>query len=126
MTDETTLRYTKDHEWMRVDGETITVGITAHAAEQLGDIVYVDLPEVGSVTTAGEVCGEIESTKSVGELFAPVSGTVSAVNDALEDDPAIVNSAPFDAGWLVNITDGSLDDVETLSYAEYTAFLAES
>lgn len=87
MTDQTALQYTADHEWLLVEGDTVTVGITDHAAEQLGDVVFVELPAVGTATTAGAQIGEIESTKSVGELFAPIEGEVIAVNDAVVDAP---------------------------------------
>lgn len=123
MADEQQLRYTKEHEWLLETDGVIRIGITGHAVHELGDIVYVDLPDVGDEATAGEVIVEIESTKSVGEVFAPVSGEVRAVNDALDDDPALINAEPFDAGWVVEIA-GSLDGVETLSYAEYQAEIA--
>ena len=103
MTDQTTLQYTKDHEWLLVEGDVVTVGITDYAADQLGDVVFVELPAVGTTATAGEQLGEIESTKSVGELFAPIEGEVVAVNDAVVDAPATVNQAPFGAGWLVKL-----------------------
>ncbi len=104
MTDLAGLKYTEEHEWIALEGETATVGITDYAADKLGDVVYVDLPAVGSSVVAGEVCGEIESTKSVGELYAPLSGEVVEINDAVVDDPALVNGSPFGDGWLVKIT----------------------
>ena len=88
MADKTTLQYTAEHEWVLVDGDTATVGITAYAAEKLGDVVFVDLPAVGTEVEGGAVVGEIESTKSVGELFAPVDGTVAEINDAVVDAPS--------------------------------------
>jgi glycine cleavage system H protein len=103
MVDENALQYTAEHEWVLVDGSTATIGITAYAAEKLGDIVFVDLPKVGSTVTEGTVVGEIESTKSVGELFAPVNGTVIAANDAVVASPEIVNSDPFGEGWLIRV-----------------------
>lgn len=115
MTDLNALRYTEEHEWIAVDGTTATIGITDFAAEKLGDVVFVELPEAGTAVTAGAVVGEIESTKSVGELYAPLDGTVLEVNDAVVDDPSLVNSGPFEAGWLVKIeiaegaADGLLD-----------------
>lgn len=96
------LRYTAEHEWV-TDGETVTVGITAVAAEALGDIVFLELPEVGATVSAGAVCGEIESTKSVSELYSPATGTVVAVNDDAVADPAVVNSDPYGAGWLIKV-----------------------
>ncbi|GAB3602298.1 glycine cleavage system protein GcvH [Microbacterium aureliae] len=104
MTDLDSLKYTAEHEWVALDGDTATVGITDYAAEKLGDVVYVELPAAGSAVTAGEVCGEIESTKSVGELYAPLTGDVAEANDAVVDDPSLVNADPFGAGWLVKIT----------------------
>ena len=95
-------RYSEEHEW--VDSESpATIGVSAIAADALGEVVYIDLPEVGQALTAGEVCGEIESTKSVSELYSPVTGTVVEVNDAAVDDPAIVNSDPYGAAWLFRV-----------------------
>ncbi len=98
------LHYTAEHEWVRRSGEdTVRVGITDFAQSALGDVVFVQLPEVGSQVTAGESFGEVESTKSVSDLFAPVSGTVSAVNGELDGSPQLVNSDPYGAGWLVDV-----------------------
>ncbi|WP_029291193.1 glycine cleavage system protein GcvH [Cellulomonas sp. HZM] len=96
------LHYTVEHEWLE-DGSPSTVGITSVAADALGDIVYLELPAVGEQVTAGTVIGEIESTKSVSELFSPVTGTVAEVNQAAIDDPSLVNSDPFAAGWLLKV-----------------------
>jgi len=96
------LKYTVEHEWLD-DASPATVGITSVAADALGDIVYLELPAVGEALTAGAVIGEIESTKSVSELFSPVSGTVAEVNQAAIDDPSLVNSDPFGAGWLLKV-----------------------
>ena len=104
MTDLASLKYTAEHEWVALDGETATVGITSYAADKLGDVVFVELPAVGSTVTAATVVGEIESTKSVGELYAPLTGEVVEVNDAVVDDPSLVNADPFGAGWLVKLT----------------------
>jgi glycine cleavage system H protein len=123
MADKTELQYTSDHEWVLVDGTTATVGITAYAADKLGDVVFVELPDVGSTVASGTVVGEIESTKSVGELFAPVDGTVLEANEAVVDAPELVNSDPFGEGWLIKVTFESLP--ELLSYDEYTALVAE-
>jgi glycine cleavage system H protein len=123
MTDATALKYTAEHEWVLVDGDTATVGITAYAAEKLGDVVFVELPAVGSDVASGSVVGEIESTKSVGELFAPVNGTVLEANDAVVADPSLVNSDPFGAGWLIKVAFTELP--ELLSYDEYTALVGE-
>ncbi|MFN8036189.1 MAG: glycine cleavage system protein GcvH [Acidimicrobiia bacterium] len=94
------LRYSKEHEWVRVEGNRGTVGITDYAQDALGDVVYVDLPEVGVALTAHGVCAEVESTKSVSEIYAPVSGTVVEVNAALSERPELVNADPFGAGWI--------------------------
>ena len=123
MTDATTLKYTAEHEWVLVEGDTATVGITAYAAEKLGDVVFVELPKVGSDVASGTVVGEIESTKSVGELFAPVNGTVAAANDAVVADPSLVNSDPFGDGWLIKVTFTELP--ELMSYDEYSALVGE-
>ena len=125
MTDKTELQYTAEHEWVLVDGDTATVGITAYAADKLGDVVFVELPDVGSSVAAGTVVGEIESTKSVGELFAPIDGTVAEINDAVVDSPDLVNSDPFGDGWLIKITLASTDRVGLLSRDEYVALTAE-
>jgi glycine cleavage system H protein len=123
MADPTTLKYTEEHEWIAVSGDTATVGITAYAADKLGDVVFVELPKAGSSVAAGKVVGEIESTKSVGELFAPVDGTVVESNDAVVADPSLVNSDPFGAGWLIKVSFTDLP--ELLSYDEYTALVGE-
>ena len=124
MTDLTALSYTSEHEWIAVDGDVATVGITDFAAEKLGDVVFVELPAADSTVAAGDVCGEIESTKSVGELYAPLNGTVVAVNDAVVDDPSLVNADPFGEGWLVKIRlDGDLpgDLLDRTAYEALTA-----
>ena len=123
MTDQTSLQYTAEHEWVLVEGDTATVGITAYAADKLGDVVYVELPKAGSVVSGGTVVGEIESTKSVGELFAPVNGTVAEANDAVVDEPGLVNSDPFGAGWLIKVTFTELPAL--LSFDEYSALVGE-
>lgn len=97
-----TLQYTAEHEWLAA-GSPATVGITETAAEALGELVYVELPAVGDEVTAGAVCGEVESTKSVSELYSPVSGTVVEVNQAAVDDPALVSSDPYGEGWLLRV-----------------------
>jgi len=97
------LRYTTEHEWAAIDGQTATVGITEHAADALGDVVYVSPPTPGTKVTAGEPVGEIESTKSVSDLYSPVNGEVTDVNADIEDDPGQVNSDPYGAGWLFKV-----------------------
>jgi glycine cleavage system H protein len=104
MTDLNTLRYSEEHEWVAVDGDSATIGITDFAADALGDIVFVELPAVGTSFSRGDVFGEAESTKSVSELYAPVDGTVVEINDAVVDDPSLVNSAPFEGGWLIKVS----------------------
>ena len=101
------LRYTAEHEWVAIDGQAASVGITEHAADALGDVVYVSPPAPGTKVTAGEPCGEIESTKSVSDLYSPVDGEVTDVNADIEDDPGLVNSDPYGAGWLFKVR---LDD----------------
>jgi glycine cleavage system H protein len=98
------LRYTKEHEWLTAAEEGVsTVGITEFAANALGDVVFVQLPEVGDTVSAGETCGELESTKSVSDLYAPVTGEVTETNQDVVDDPSLVNSAPFEGGWLFKV-----------------------
>ena len=123
MANPTNLQYTKEHEWIKLDGDTATVGITKYAADALGEIVYVDLPKVGSSTTYMKICGEIESTKSVGELYAPMDGEVVEVNKALDAAPDMVNADPFGEGWLIKIRYTSLPELLTAS--EYDAFTGE-
>ena len=98
------LRYTKEHEWIRAQGETVRVGVTDFAQQALGDIVFVTLPEVGAPVTAGVPCGEIESTKSVSDVYAPVTGTVAARNESLDATPELINSDPYGDGWMIEIT----------------------
>jgi glycine cleavage system H protein len=113
------LQYTSDHEWVAVDGDIATVGITAYAAEKLGDVVYVDLPKVGTTVAASTVVGEIESTKSVGELFAPIAGEVVEINQAVVDQPDLVNADPFGDAWMVKIRFTELPAL--LNAAQYAA-----
>ncbi|WP_354642394.1 glycine cleavage system protein GcvH [Kitasatospora camelliae] len=120
MSNPTHLQYTKEHEWLTAAEDGVsTVGITQHAADALGDIVYVQLPEVGDTVTAGETCGELESTKSVSDLFSPATGEVTEVNQAVIDEPALVNSEPFEGGWLFKVRVEATD--EMLDADAYTA-----
>jgi glycine cleavage system H protein len=119
MARETELKYTADHEWVDAEGDVATVGITGYAAAQLGDIVFVDLPQVGDAVEAGQVVGELESTKSVGELFCPVSGEVVEVNEAVSASPEVVNSDPTGDGWLLRVRFTELPDL--LDKAAYDA-----
>lgn len=123
MSEPTERKYTKEHEWIDIAGDIATVGITAYAADKLGDVVFVDLPTVGSTVVEGRVVGEIESTKSVGELFAPVGGTVFEINDVVVASPELVNTDPFGEGWLIRVTFTELP--ELLSYTEYSALVGE-
>ena len=120
------LKYSVEHEW--VDGELavgsqVTVGITEHAADALGDIVYVEAPSVGGSVTAGQVCGELESTKAVSELYSPVTGTVTAVNDALMSEPGKINADAFAAGWIfkVDLSEAPVGLLDAAAYGELTA-----
>ena len=115
------LRYTAEHEWVAIEGETATIGITEFAAQALGDVVFVSLPTVGATVSAGDPCGEVESYKSVSELYSPVTGEVTAVNEELNDDPALINAAPYQLGWIfrVRLTASAEATTGLLSAAEY-------
>lgn len=118
------LRYTQEHEWVRLEGDEVVVGITDHAQEQLGDVVYVDLPPSGAQVQAGQPFGEVESTKSVSDLFAPVSGTVTERNEDLEDRPELINEDPYGEGWMVRIAlDGAQLPSALLDAGAYREFL---
>jgi glycine cleavage system H protein len=112
------LSYTAEHEWVRVDGDRVRVGITAYAQDALGDIVFVTLPEEGAAVEAGASCGEVESTKSVSDVYAPVSGTVVARNEALDGNPELVNSDPYGEGWMFEVRIGGAEALEGLLSAE--------
>ena len=123
------LKYSKDHEWVRVEGDVGTVGISDYAQEQLGDVVYVELPEVGRAVAQNEEAAVVESVKAASEVYAPVSGEVVEVNQALEDEPALVNGDPTGEGWFLKLglsapgeLDGLMDDA---AYAEYVAGLGD-
>ncbi|MBP6994726.1 MAG: glycine cleavage system protein GcvH [Phycicoccus sp.] len=109
------VRYTVEHEWVRVnDDGTVRVGITSYAQDALGDVVFVSVPGVGDDTAAGDTCGEVESTKSVSDLYAPISGTVTAVNEALDTTPELVNSDPYGEGWIYEVRPSNPADVDAL------------
>jgi glycine cleavage system H protein len=108
------LKYTKEHEWTRKEGKSVVVGITSHAQEELGDVVYVELPKIGSAITAGVPFGVIESTKAVSELFAPISGKVVKVNESLTGSPQTVNEDPYHAGWLIEVEPSDARQVDQL------------
>lgn len=115
------LVYTKEHEWARIDGAEVVVGITDYAQDQLGDVVFVSLPEPGAEVTAGQAFGEVESTKSVSDVYSPVSGRVVAKNDEVEQKPELVNDDPYGAGWLVRIDAGEAPLAALLDAASYRA-----
>ena len=123
MSNPTNRSYTAEHEWVLVEGDVATIGITAYAAEKLGDVVFVDLPKVGTSTTYMKICGEIESTKSVGELYAPLDGEVVEINDVVVSAPETVNTDPFGAGWLIKVRFTSLPELMTAE--EYSALTGE-
>jgi len=121
------LKYTKSHEWARVEeNQRVRVGITAYAVEQLGDVTLIDLPDGGSEVAAGQHFGDIESVKTVSELYAPVSGTIVEVNGELEDQPELVNDAPYEGGWMLLIEAANADELEALMDGPaYEAHLAQ-
>lgn len=116
------LKYARTHEWVKIEGDLVITGITDHAQDELGDLVYVETPEVGSQVTAGEQAGVVESVKTASDIHAPVSGTVVEVNTDLEDDPDFVNEDPYGKGWIYKIKPDNIADVEKLlTNAEYEA-----
>ncbi|MCU4332617.1 glycine cleavage system protein GcvH [Acinetobacter pittii] len=118
------LKYARTHEWVKIEGDLVITGITDHAQDELGDLVYVETPEVGSKVTAGEQAGVVESVKTASDIHAPVSGTVVEVNTDLEDDPDFVNDDPYGKGWIYKIRPDNIADVEKLlTNAEYEAGL---
>jgi glycine cleavage system H protein len=121
----TDVRYTKEHEWARVEGDLVRVGITAYAVEQLGDVTLVDLPDVGDAVRAHERFGDIESVKTVSELFSPLSGEIVAVNEELDANPELVNDAPYSGGWLILVKPNDLSELDTiLDAAGYEDFIS--
>ena len=119
----TDLQYTAEHEWVRLEGDVATVGITQYAADALGDVVYVDLPKAGASMTSGAIVGEVESTKSVGELYAPLNGEVVESNQTVVDAPETINSDPYGDGWLVKVRVSGAPTL--LSADEYRALIGE-
>lgn len=116
------LKYATTHEWLRLEGDVAVIGITDHAQEALGDLVYVELPDVGDVLHAGDEAGVVESVKAASDIFAPVSGEVIAINETLADSPEVVNSEPYDGGWLYKIRIADTSELEALmTAAEYAA-----
>jgi glycine cleavage system H protein len=122
----TDLRYTKDHEWVRIDGDEATIGITEYAARQLGDIVFVDLPEPGKTLEQAATFGVVESVKAVSDLFAPISGEVIEANAALTASPELVNTDPYAAGWMIRLRAADKEEIDgLLDAAAYDALIAE-
>jgi glycine cleavage system H protein len=117
------LQYTRSHEWVRTEGDTATVGITDHAQDELGDIVYVELPEAGATFDAGDSFGTVESVKAVSDLYAPVGGEVVEVNEALGDNPEKINEDPYGEGWIIKLRVS--DEGDLLSASDYEQFLEE-
>lgn len=121
------LRYSKDHEWVRVDGETATIGITDYAQHSLGDVVYIDMPRVGDHFGTHEAFGSVESVKAVSEIFTPLAGTVTEVNDGINDTPEAVNNDAYGDGWMVKLKmDNPLEADKMLSAVEYEEYLEAS
>lgn len=120
-------RYTQEHEWVRIEGDVATIGITHHAQQQLGDVVYVDLPEVGATLNQHQPFGSIDSVKTASDLFSPISGEVVEVNSAVTDDPAVVNADPFGQGWMLRVRPSDLAEADTLMTADqYGLYTQES
>lgn len=121
------LKYTREHEWVSIEGAVATIGITDHAQEQLGDVVFVELPSVGDRVEKADAFGVVESTKAVSDVYAPLSGEVAEVNDDLPDNPELINEDPYGDGWMVKITLGDKADLDDLMTAdEYRKFIEES
>ncbi|SDC45339.1 glycine cleavage system H protein [Pelagirhabdus alkalitolerans] len=115
--------YSDEHVWVDVKGNEITLGITEHAQEELGDIVFAELPEEGDVLDEGDTFGSVESVKTVSELYAPISGTITKVNEALEDEPELINEDPYEDGWIIKLTIQDMDALKSLmTYEAYQAF----
>ena len=112
------LKYTKEHEWVREDGDTVTVGITEHAQGELGDIIFVEFPEIGQKIERDELCGTIEAVKTVADLFAPISGTVIEINETLDDSPESVNQDPYGDGWMVKVSVSEAGELDNLMSAD--------
>jgi glycine cleavage system H protein len=127
MTVPENLQYTAEHEWVAIDGAVASVGITDYAQQALGDVVYVQMPAAGTTVSAGEPCGEVESTKSVSDIYSPVDGEVIEANPEIEDDPGLVNTDPYGSGWLLKIRlTGDTEPAGLLSAEDYTALTKEA
>ena len=121
------LKYSKEHEWVRVENETVIVGITDYAQEQLGDVVYVELPDIGAELVQFTPCGTIESVKTVSDFYAPISGEVIKINEELDDSPELINDEPYGKGWILEVKLSNPDELhQLLSAQEYEAFVKES
>jgi glycine cleavage system H protein len=122
-----TIKYTPDHEWLKVDGDNATVGITHHAQDALGDVVFVDLPEVGKAFAAKDIAGVVESVKAAADVYMPVTGTITEVNEALRDDPSLANSDPLGAGWFFKVKLSAPAELDALmDETSYTSFSANA
>jgi len=119
------LRYSSDHEWVRVEGTTVTIGITEYAQDALGDVVFVEMPDQGLAVSAGETFSEVESTKSVSDIYAPITGSIAEVNEALESQPELLNSDPYGAGWICRIEISDPSELDGLMDAEAYRTLTE-
>jgi len=119
------LRYSSDHEWVRVEGTTVTIGITEYAQDALGDVVFVEMPDEGLAVAAGETFSEVESTKSVSDIYAPITGSIAEVNAALESQPELLNSDPYGAGWICRIEISDPSELDGLMDAEAYRTLTE-
>lgn len=121
------LKYTKEHEWIKIDGEVATIGITDHAQTELGDITFVELPDVGKAVKQSDSCATVESVKAASDIYTPLSGKISAVNESLQDTPEVINQSPYEAGWIckVDITNaGEADNL--MSAQDYEEYLKEA
>ena len=119
------LKYARSHEWMRIDGDTATVGITEHAQDLLGDLVFIELPEVGTTLEAGTECAVVESVKAASDVFSPMSGEVTEINEDLIDAPEVVNSSPYEAGWLFKMTLSNMAEANDLFDAQTYSGIAD-
>ena len=117
------LKFTKDHEWIKIEGDEITLGITDYAQGELGDIIFVELPQIGETFNQGDTVGTIEAVKTVADIYIPIDGEVISINSEIEDSPELVNSDPFEKGWLVKIKSQNLNDSELLYKEEYAALI---
>ncbi len=124
MTYPETYKYTKEHEWVKLNGEQGTIGITDHAQEELGDIVFVDLPKVGAKVTKGQTFGSVESVKAVSDIYSPISGEIAAINELLQKSPEKLNSDPHGEAWLIEVNLSSTDEInELMSAADYQKYI---